>query len=617
LEKAKNSQLNINFNDPKLARILPSLKFAVTLTKQDNNLNFETVPLNARFLESQVFFDEKEESVLEEKENNSGEDAPLYYDINHNETKAVYLLKIPVAIHQGYLDKALDIKVSLTSPMEQVRNIGEPDDATFGGILNKLYETLSVNKDKKPYILSQSKPVKVTNIFDCNSNITSFGNKSIITFQIKNKLKDVLLIEDEKPDQSAEEKLKIYIDNVDFLLQNSVSKAQFDNSDTEKITPDINEAFSYKILGGGIPIALDEDSELNLVIMIDKEKGIAKVENKYLIFQCPECKKNNIPAPENTSIINTENTSDIEKIPKTPNKNPFGSRNESLSFKEVLGTDKSPLTGLDRSPPMTSRSKFDFNFFQNSIFSESKSSRTPSAHPESSVSPKRFGGFEHHQEMSPQRKEDAANKDLQNHNDDVQISSEEVTCKCLKLEDSGNSIYMNTPIIIKWSINHLFSTSSIYRVDWNFKDVEIINVTSRIASHYAKVGEAIEVEVEVENKSVNPLKLELIPPTEVLQHISTQNKEQYKENQNNPEASFDISKMEKVLKTKINNNQLMAIATEKSIPYGLLKNKEKKKMKMTLLPMNHGTVKLEHLIFYEQTSNTYIKVQVPVVFIVV
>ena len=74
--------------------------------------------------------------------------------------------------------------------------------------------------------------------------------------------------------------------------------------------------------------------------------------------------------------------------------------------------------------------------------------------------------------------------------------------------------------------------------------------------------------MEVENKSLNSLKLELIPPSEVLQHISSQNKEQYKENPNNPDAAFDISKMEKVLKTKINNSQLMAIATEKSIPFG-------------------------------------------------
>jgi len=59
-------------------------------------LTYEIVPLNARFLESQVFFDEKEGSILEEKENNSGEEAPLYYDIDAAKNKAVYLLKIPV-----------------------------------------------------------------------------------------------------------------------------------------------------------------------------------------------------------------------------------------------------------------------------------------------------------------------------------------------------------------------------------------------------------------------------------------------------------------------------------------------------------------------------------------
>ena len=55
-------------------------------------------------------------------------------------------------------------------------------------------------------------------------------------------------------------------------------------------------------------------------------------------------------------------------------------------------------------------------------------------------------------------------------------------CRCIKLEDSGCSIYMSTPMILKWSINHLFFTSSIYRIVWNFKDVEIINVVSKIGN---------------------------------------------------------------------------------------------------------------------------------------
>jgi len=47
-----------------------------------------------------------------------------------------------------------------------------------------------------------------------------------------------------------------------------------------------------------------------------------------------------------------------------------------------------------------------------------------------------------------------------------------------------------------------------------------------------------------------------------------------------------------------------------------LKNKDKKKMKMSLLSLNHGTIKLDYLIFYEQQSNIYLKVQVPISFIV-
>ena len=69
------------------------------------------------------------------------------------------------------------MKVSLLSPMEQVRNIGEPEDNTFGGILTKIYETLNANKDKRPYVLWKEKGIKVTNIFECESKIDSFGKK--------------------------------------------------------------------------------------------------------------------------------------------------------------------------------------------------------------------------------------------------------------------------------------------------------------------------------------------------------------------------------------------------------------------------------------------------------
>jgi hypothetical protein len=51
--------------------------------------------------------------------------------------------------------------------------------------------------------------------------------------------------------------------------------------------------------------------------------------------------------------------------------------------------------------------------------------------------------------------------------------------KTIKIKDSGCSVFMSTPLIIKWNINKLFATSSIFRVIWNFKDIEIMKVICR------------------------------------------------------------------------------------------------------------------------------------------
>ncbi len=115
-----------------------------------------------------------------------------------------------------------------------------------------------------------------------------------------------------------------------------------------------------------MPLTLNEDSEFNLVIVINKEKDIPKT-NKILIYQCERCKNKGISPPDDSSLIYLEEIDEAERVPKTPSKVPFSNRNDNLSFKEVLGFDKSPI--LDRnSSPSTTRSQFDFNFFQPNLF---------------------------------------------------------------------------------------------------------------------------------------------------------------------------------------------------------------------------------------------------------
>jgi hypothetical protein len=56
------------------------------------------IPLCSRFLDSQVFIDEKERSIMYESDNNTSEEAPLFYEINIEKSQLVYLLRIPIGI---------------------------------------------------------------------------------------------------------------------------------------------------------------------------------------------------------------------------------------------------------------------------------------------------------------------------------------------------------------------------------------------------------------------------------------------------------------------------------------------------------------------------------------
>lgn len=59
--------------------------------------------------------------------------------------------------------------------------------------------------------------------------------------KVKNRLNEVLYSENEKTNVDSKGKLNLHIENVDFLLQNSVSKAQLDKG--KKILESIANLF--------------------------------------------------------------------------------------------------------------------------------------------------------------------------------------------------------------------------------------------------------------------------------------------------------------------------------------------------------------------------------------
>jgi len=309
--------------------------------------------------------------------------------------------------------------------------------------------------------------------------------------------------------------------------------------DKEKINLELNESFSYKIMGERMPIKLKEDSEFNLVIIVQQSRKYnPKGDKKYLFYKLDEPNAA-LTSTANESLIITEKYEN-ETIPVTPSQNPFSKKNEGLSFREVLGREKSMTDIPDPSPlaSTTNRSKFDLQFFRSGNYSiefkshlinlgsQNSAKFSDTSSELSSPQAKNSSRKTHIMNQSDRKRTKSTfkneNKWLYSHNTDSND-------KIIKLEDNGSSVFMSTPLIIKWNINKLFSTSSIFRVVWNFKDIEVIKVICRtsihiltdlniLVSNYYTLKDVIEIEIELENNSCNSLELELLPPTEVLQN---------------------------------------------------------------------------------------------------
>lgn len=54
----------------------------------------------------------------------------------------------------------------------------------YGNFLSHQFKLSNELKNEKPYLIVDKKDVKVTNIFDCSSNIDEFGEKKFISIKV-------------------------------------------------------------------------------------------------------------------------------------------------------------------------------------------------------------------------------------------------------------------------------------------------------------------------------------------------------------------------------------------------------------------------------------------------
>lgn len=99
----------------------------------------------------------------------------LVFLITHNDSQALSLEN---------LDTNLTLSVNLISPIGETLPMPLFVPNNFGNFLSHQFKISNELKNEKPYLLVDKRDVKVTNIFDCSSNIDDFGDKKFISIKV-------------------------------------------------------------------------------------------------------------------------------------------------------------------------------------------------------------------------------------------------------------------------------------------------------------------------------------------------------------------------------------------------------------------------------------------------
>lgn len=73
--------------------------------------------------------------------------------------------------------------------------------------------------------------------------------------------------------------------------------------------------------------------------------------------------------------------------------------------------------------------------------------------------------------------------------------------------NDGLNLMINTPLIIRWSLDSVQYFSSIQKIEWAYKSSFILSIDLSVEKTNFKVNEVIEFELSVKNNTLETMEL--------------------------------------------------------------------------------------------------------------
>jgi len=92
------------------------------------------------------------------------------------------------------------------------------------------------------------------------------------------------------------------------------------------------------------------------------------------------------------------------------------------------------------------------------------------------------------------------------------------SCNCTQVINNGLNLMVNTPLIIRWSLDNSLFCNSVQKIMWTFKSSYVLSVDISMDKTTFKREEIIELEITVKNNTFEEMDLVCIMIDECIEN---------------------------------------------------------------------------------------------------